>query len=203
MISVYIETNFILELAFSQEQAESCLQLLETSEQGKSKLIIPAFSIGECFETLVRRSKQRKQLAETVSTELKQLSRSLSHRSEITALDSITRLLISSLEDDKRRLDETLARLLSTCEIIPLSKEVVMNAMSYRELFGFGYQDSLIYSSVMHHLERGIDVARCFLNRNSKDFDDPDIIEMLESKNCKLLFNFDKGRDYVRGLLGI
>jgi hypothetical protein len=46
-------------------------------------------------------------------------------------------------------------------------------------------------------------VASCFLNRNSKDFDDPDIIEMLESKNCKLLFNFDKGRDYVRGLLGI
>ena len=201
MISVYIETNFILELAFSQEQAESCLQLLETSEQGKSRLIIPAFSIGECFETLVRRSKQRKQLAETVSTELKQLSRSLSYRSEITALDSITRLLISSLEDDKRRLDETLARLLSTCEIIPLSKEVVMNAMSYRELFGFGYQDSLIYSSVMHHLERSIEVPSCFLNRNSKDFDDPDIIEMLESKNCKLLFNFDKGREYVRGLL--
>jgi predicted nucleic acid-binding protein len=203
MISVYIETNFILELAFSQEQAESCRQLLETSEQGNSRLIIPAFSIGECFETLVRRSKQRKQLAETVSTELKQLSRSLSYRSEITALDSITRLLISSLEDDKRRLDETLARLLSTCEIIPLSKEVVMNAMSYRELFGFGYQDSLIYSSVMHHLERSIEVPSCFLNRNSKDFDDPDIIEMLESKNCKLLFNFDKGREYVRGLLGI
>ena len=203
MISVYIETNFILELAFSQEQAESCLQLLEITEQGKSRLIIPAFSIGECFETLVRRSKQRKQLAETVSTELKQLSRSLSYRSEVTALDSITRLLISSLEDDKKRLDETLSRLLSTCEIIPLSKEVVMNAMSYRELFGFGYQDSLVYSSVMHHLERGTEVASCFLNRNSKDFDDPDIIEMLESKNCKLLFNFDKGRDYVRGLLGI
>ena len=203
MISVYIETNFILELAFSQEQAESCLQLLEITEQGKSRLIIPAFSIGECFETLVRRSKQRKQLAETVSTELKQLSRSLSYRSGVTALDSITRLLISSLEDDKKRLDETLSRLLSTCEIIPLSKEVVMNAMSYRELFGFGYQDSLVYSSVMHHLERGTEVASCFLNRNSKDFDDPDIIEMLESKNCKLLFNFDKGRDYVRGLLGV
>ncbi len=179
MISVYIETNFILELAFSQEQAESCLQLLEITEQGKSRLIIPAFCIGECFETLVRRSKQRKQLAETVSTELKQLSRSLSYRSEVTALDSITRLLISSLEDDKKRLDETLSRLLSTCEIIPLSKEVVMNAMSYRELFGFGYQDSLVYSSVMHHLERGIEVASCFLNRNSKDFNDPDIIKML------------------------
>jgi len=203
MISVYIETNFILELAFSQEQAESCLQLLEITEQGKSRLIIPAFSIGECFETLVRRSKQRKQLAETVSTELKQLSRSLSYRSEVTALDSITRLLISSLEDDKKRLDETLSRLLSTCEILPLSKEVVMNAMSYRELFGFGYQDSLVYSSVMHHLEQGTEVASCLLNRNSKDFDDPDIIEMLESNNCKLLFNFDMGRDYVRGLLGI
>jgi predicted nucleic acid-binding protein len=192
----------------SAEALESAYFSRCPSEQGKSRLIIPAFSIGECFETLVRRSKQRKQLAETVSTELKQLSRSLSYRSEITALDSITRLLISSLEDDKRRLDETLARMLSTCEIIPLSKEVVMNAMSYREMFGFGYQDSIVYSSVMHHLELGIlelgiKVASCFLNRNSKDFDDPDITEMLESKNCKLLFNFDKGRDYVRGLLGV
>lgn len=203
MISVFVETNYILELAFSQEQALSCLRLLEISEAGKSRLIIPAYSIGECFDTLVRRSKQRKQLADTVSIELKQLSRSLSYRNEATALDSITRLLISSLEDDKRRLDETLTKLLSIAEIIPLSKEVVNNAVRYRELFGFGYQDSLVYSSVMYHLELGMEMASCFLNRNSKDFDDPDIIEMLEGKDCKMLFSFDKGSEYVSGLLMI
>ena len=179
MIVIYIETNYILELAFSQEQAESCSRLLEISEQGKSRLIIPAFSIGECFDTLVRRGKQRKQLADTVSIELKQLARSLSYRGETEALDSITRLLIQSLEDDKKRLDETLERLLTIVEIIPLSKNIIANAVRFREQFGFGYQDSLVYSSVMDHLELGTTIRSCFLNRNSKDFDDPDIVETL------------------------
>ena len=121
MILLYVETNYILELAFVQEQSESCQRLLEISEQGNSRLVIPAFSIGECFETLVRRSKKRKQLANTVSMELREISRSLSYRSEAVALDSITRLLIQSLEDDKRRLDETLSRVLAIAEIIPLA----------------------------------------------------------------------------------
>jgi predicted nucleic acid-binding protein len=201
MILLYVETNYILELAFAQEQSESCQRLLEISEQGNLKLVIPAFSIGECFETLVRRSKKRKQLANTVSMELREISRSLSYRSEAVALDSITRLLIQSLEDDKRRLDETLSRVLAIAEIIPLSNDVVTKAVRHRELFGFGYQDSLVYSSVMAHLELEASVQSCFVNRNSKDFDDPDIIEKLESKNCKMLFGFERGSEYVSGLL--
>jgi hypothetical protein len=135
--------------------------------------------------------------------ELREISRSLSYRSEAVALDPITRLLIQSLEDDKRRLDETLSRVLAIAEIIPLSNDVVTKAIRHRELFGFGYQDSLVYSSVMAHLELEASVQSCFVNRNSKDFDDPDIIEMLESKNCKMLFSFEKGSEYVSGLLRI
>jgi len=202
MISIYVETNYILELAFSQEQAQSCLHLLEIHERGAGRLVIPAFSIGECFDTLVRRSAQRKRLAETVSVELKQLSRSLAYRSEVPALDSITRLLINSLEDDKRRLDEILTRLLEVAEIVPLNQSVVMEAMGYREKYGLGYQDSLVFSSVIDHLHSVASAPSCFLNRNSKDFDDPDIVETLGKMDCKMLFSFDKGLNYVNGLLG-
>ena len=62
------------------------------------------------------------------------------------ALDSITRLLINSLEDDKRRLDEILTRLLEVAEIVPLNQSVVMEAMGYREKYGLGYQDSLVFN---------------------------------------------------------
>lgn len=202
MISVYVETNFILELAFSQEQAQSCLRLLDIHERGAARLVIPAFSIGECFETLVRRSSQRKRLAETVAVELKQLSRSLAYKSEVPALDSITRLLINSLEDDKKRLDEILARVLEVAEIVPLNKSVVIESMGYREKYGLGYQDSLVFSSVISHLCLAAGSPTCFLNRNSKDFDDPDIVERLEKMGCRMLFSFDKGIDYVNGLLG-
>ena len=201
MISIYVETNYILELAFSQEQAQSCLHLIEICERGAARLVIPAFSIGECFDTLVRRSSQRKRLAETVSVELKQLSRSLAYRSEVPALDSITRLLINSLEDDKRRLDEILTRVLKVAEIVPLDQSVVMKAIGHREKYGLGYQDSLVFSSVIDHLHSVASAPSCFLNRNSKDFDDPDIVETLEKMDCKMLFSFDKGLNYVNGLL--
>lgn len=201
MISIYVETNYILEVAFSQEQAQSCLHLLENCEQGLVRLVIPAFSIGECFDTLVRRSSQRKRLAETVSVELKQLSRSMAYRSEVPSLDSITQLLINSLEDDKKRLDEILTRVLAVAELVPLDQSVVMQAIGHRERYGLGYQDSLVFSSVIGHLHSVASAPSCFLNRNSKDFDDPDIVETLEKLDCKMLFSFDKGLNYVNGLL--
>ncbi|MEB3317107.1 MAG: PIN domain-containing protein [Cyanobacteriota bacterium] len=201
MISIYVETNYILELSFSQEQAQSCLHLLECCERGAARLVIPAFSIGECFDTLVRRSTQRKRLAETVSVELKQLSRSPAYKSEVPALDSITRLLISSLEDDKRRLDEILTRVLKVAEIVPLDQNVVTKAIGHRDKYGLGYQDSLVFSSVIDHLRSAPSTPSCFLNRNSKDFDDPDIVETFENMDCKMLFSFDKGLNYVNRLL--
>ena len=118
------------------------------------------------------------------------------------ALDSITRLLINSLEDDKRRLDEILTRVLEVAEIVPLNQNVVMEAMGYRENYGLGYQDSLIFSSVIDHLHSVASAPSCFLNRNSKDFDDPDSVETLGKMDCKMLFGFDKGLNYVNGLLG-
>ena len=73
MILLYVETNYILELAFAQEQSESCQRLLEISEQGNLRLVIPAFSISECFETLIRRSNKCKQLADAVSRKLREI----------------------------------------------------------------------------------------------------------------------------------
>ncbi len=39
--------------------------------------------------------------------------------------------------------------------------------------------------------------SKCFLNRNSKDFDDPDIVDGLSAYHCKMLFNFDDGYGYI------
>lgn len=54
---VYVESNFVLELAFLQEEHESCEELLSLSKSGDIHLVLPTFSIGEPYETWVRRSK--------------------------------------------------------------------------------------------------------------------------------------------------
>ena len=46
MVTVYVESNFILELAFLQEQHQACLRILELTEQGSIRLAVPAYCIG-------------------------------------------------------------------------------------------------------------------------------------------------------------
>ena len=96
-----------------------------------------------------------------------------------------------------------LMRILEIAEIIPLDNDVVADAINYRETFGLGCQDSLVFSSIISHLDRGAEENSCVLNRNSNDFDDPDIVETLENKNYKMLVCFEKGFHYLSGLLGM
>jgi len=62
-------------------------------------------------------------------------------------------------------------------------------------------QDSIVYASVLDHMESSESTSKCFLNRNSKDFDDPDIVETLRKHGCKMLFRFDHGHGYITSQL--
>jgi hypothetical protein len=55
-VNVYVETNFVLELAFQQEQFVSCEQILQLGEAGGIKLVIPAYSLAEPHEKIIRLS---------------------------------------------------------------------------------------------------------------------------------------------------
>ena len=48
-----------------------------------------------------------------------------------------------------------LMRILEIAEIIPLDNDVVADAINYRETFHLGCQDSLVFSSIISHLDRG------------------------------------------------
>ena len=56
---VYVETNFVLEIAREQEQVESANQILILAEQGKIELAFPSFTISEPFSTIIRQRKER------------------------------------------------------------------------------------------------------------------------------------------------
>ena len=58
-------------------------------------------------------------------------------------------------------------------------------------------QDSIVLASVLAHLELDAPVESCFLNRNTRDFDDPDIRDRLEAFRCKFFAKFDAGLAYI------
>ena len=195
---VYVESNFVLELAFLQEEHENCLELLSLSESGDICLVLPAFSIGEPYEAWVRRSKQRRGLHEQLITAIHELSRSRPYQGSSDEFQELTNLLRRSGEEEKLRLDDTLERILQTVEVIPIGLSTIRAAITFQKSLDLSPQDSIVYASILDHLSTASEEFRCFITKNSKDFANPDIENELTAYNCHLLTKFADGFGYVR-----
>lgn len=193
---VYVETNFVLELALLQEQHESCEAIVLLCQAGAIRLVLPAYSLIEPYETIVRYLKNRTRVASDLASELRQLGRTKPYRAEIDALQTFTNVLVTSQQEDSIRLRDTLDRLLSFAEIVALDA-AILNQARIHQATGMSPQDAIVYASVLHHLSASDATAKCFLNRNSKDFDDPDIEAALASNGCRMLFSFDAGLQFI------
>ena len=196
-MDVYVESNFVIEVALLQEQHESCENIIKFCESGQANLILPIYSLVEPYGTLIRYAKNRTRLSNDLATEVKQLSRSKPYQEEIEALQKVTGFLIRSQEEERERLRSTIDRLLKVAEVIPLDSQILTSAIKYQDDHDLSPPDSIAYASVLNHLSRSVSTSKCFLNRNSKDFDDPDIEEALNGYGCKMLFSFDQGYGYI------
>ena len=198
---VYVETNFVLEMAFAQEQMGSCREILSLAESGAFELAIPAFSVAESYETQTRRSRLRNELCDDIERELLLLSRSEQYSEIVISGRDVSLLLRESAEEDKERLDAVLLRVLECAVTLPVGVEVLRSAVDFQNSFGLKPADSIIYSSVLNHMATAIPQARCFLNKNSRDFATLEIREQLRRYNCRLITNFSDGLNFIRNEL--
>jgi hypothetical protein len=194
-VNVYVESNFILEIALLQEGQESCLDILATCEAGTAHLVLPAFCIAEPHETIGRRHKDRKGLLKELDSELKQLARSIAYREDVATLRNVTNLLARSADEERRRLNETFDRLLRAADIIPLDPAVLAEARRWPKL---SPQDSIIYASVLTHLQVHPRAASCFLSRDREHFHDLDLVENLARHGCRMIHDFQGGSSYLQ-----
>ena len=198
---VYIESNFVLELALLQEEHRSCDYIVSLAESQTIELVIPAFSLFEPYEVWRRRTRERTDLYELLIREMGQMARTESYAKTVEDLGNPASVLVRSGNEDKRRLDLTLGRILDCAVVIPPQRETLKDAIQFQESLGLSPQDSVVYASVMAHLPSGSSRPKCFLNRDRKDFAMPDIREGLERYNCRLITRFADGLSYINSLL--
>ena len=198
---VYAETNFILEMAFLQEEYESCEAILSNAREHKIRLVIPTFSVGECYETWVRRRRKRFDLQSQLTREMREITRSASYRGIGSESNEYASLLVRSVDEDKRRLDDTLLAVLEASELIPIDLDTARAAIEYQINQNLSPQDSIVYASVVRHLRSSATGSKCFLNRNSKDFLNPDIQDELKNYECRLITRFADGLGFINANL--
>jgi predicted nucleic acid-binding protein len=191
-VILYVESNFVLELALLQEEHAACERIVTLAESDALTLMLPAFCIGEPYEKLIRQRKRRSDLHRKLALEIRELGRSRAYAAVVDSIEEVSAVLLVSSKEEQARLDAVLHRQLGMAIVIPLDQEVLAYSLTIQKPLRLGPQDAIVYASVVTHASRsGHD--KIFLNRNSQDFLVPDIRESLERLGCKLLTSFVDG----------
>jgi predicted nucleic acid-binding protein len=194
---VFVETNFLLELAYLQEEHESCEEILALAEAGRVELMVPAFCVAEARMSHLRQIKQRAEFHDSLSRQIRELSRSKPYSDVSSRSRELISALVDSAEEERRRLRVLLDRILAAGRIVPMTAEVLRRADRAETEVDLSPQDAIDYASVVLDIEREPGAPKCFLNRNSRDFANPDIYAELGRGNCRLLPSFQDGLAFI------
>lgn len=200
-MNVYVESNFMLGQALEQEQSASCERLMDLAAAGSLRLAIPAFSLAEPHITLMHKANERRRLSTELQKQLSELGRSKPYREASSSFSEIVALLIRSEESEQAGLERAMEVILKTAEVIPLDSNVFHQAGGIQIALGMSVQDSIVLASVVRHLSDSKPAASCFLNRNTRDFDDPNVRDILDSFACKFFGRFDHALQYIEAHL--
>jgi predicted nucleic acid-binding protein len=201
-MTVYVESNFVLEQALQQEQSDSCDAIVNLAASGDISLVIPAFSLAEPHQALAQKEKTRNRLNNELQQQVSELGRSKPYRGVPDDFSALAGILIRSANQERDGLQRAIGGLLRTAEVIALDGGIVRSAGELQTAFAMSGQDAIVLASVLQHLERTKPAESCFLNRNSRDFDDPDVRERLDRFGCRFFARFDHGFQFVLARLG-
>ncbi len=100
-MTVYVESNFVLEAALQQEQSDSCEGMINLAVSGRIALVIPAFSLAEPHQALTQKEKARNRLSNELLHQLSELGRSKPYRAVPEDFSALATLLIRSAEQER------------------------------------------------------------------------------------------------------
>jgi predicted nucleic acid-binding protein len=199
---VYVESNFVLELALLQEQAAAAQTILEHAETGALTLVLPAFALSEPFATVTNQGTQRNKLSDELTRQERELGRSALHQSLAAQLKQVWTTLTEVRKAQMDSLEQTMERLLGAAQQVALDLPGFQQARLYETRYGLTPQDAIIYAVIVGDLQRRpIAEPKVFVNRNAKDFDDPGIKAELQTYNCRYIGTFADGLSYIENQL--
>jgi predicted nucleic acid-binding protein len=199
-VIVYVETNFLLELAYLQEQLGSCEGILRLAREKSITLVLPAFCVAEARATWRRRVSERQEFHSKFRVHLRDITRSEPYRALKAQFQEILDALVSGGEDVRQRLEVAVTVAADAGELISMTSHTIDLAHAIELLYSLSPQDALVLASVQSHAEQHAG-PKCFVTRDVRDFSSPVVYGDLAVEGCKVIFNFDDAVAYIKDSL--
>jgi predicted nucleic acid-binding protein len=200
-VIVLAESNFVLELALQQEQFEHAQKILELAEEKHLQLFVPACSLLEPYQTLVRRQRERKEFSRRLQGEIKLLERSALHGGMAATSQHVANTLDAGTEIERESLEGIIERLSRICTVPVLSVEIIKLGQAMQLTYGLEPQDAMVLASIDTALEGLGAGPKVFVNKNSKDFARPLVESQLEKRGCRLVTSFSSACQFIDSVL--
>ena len=190
---IFVESNFVLELAFKQEDDSYCQSILQAAEREEHQLYLPAYCLTEVFQTLGTKRIERDEMQRYLEREVKQHLRE--ERVVPTDMSNLlrlaTNLLLARTADQTTSLYSLTEKLARIAQIIPLTAAVLQAAPFAQEQYDLTPQDALVFASVKAGLQAEATFEdSLFISRNKGDFGKSNLLEDLRQLRCDYLSSF-------------
>jgi predicted nucleic acid-binding protein len=199
---VYVESNFVVEIALEQEQLSSAEAILTLAEQKEISLAFPNFILSETFERIMRERRERNILYNNLAKALTNLQRSEPHKNIMFDMEPVIKILKEAHFRQLERLHLTFERLFAIGECVSVNAACFRDALVYQQQLGLEPQDSIIYTTILADLlTRPQDEKKCFLSRDRRAFDKERSIKAeLALHNCSYIGSFADGMKHINSL---
>jgi predicted nucleic acid-binding protein len=197
-VIVYVETNFLLEIAFQQESYESCEEILRLANSASISLVLPACCVPEAYVGWCGITHRRRKFQAELQNHLREMSRSASHRGLVDRYRDVLDALVAGDEESRNRLVAAIASIETDGATIPVTALMFTMVALDEEAHSLSPQDALVLASVKSHAKKN-DGPKCFVTKD-KDFNKPAIRQELGAE-CEVLMNFDDAVAHIKNVL--
>lgn len=199
---VYVESNFIVQLALQQEEVVDAESILKLAQSGDIELAFPTFAISEPFSTITYRGIERRRVYDLLSRESTQLHRSALHQQIVPTLKSLLATWVDLGQNEISSLQSTVQLLLDAGKPIETTSFIFNQALAYQIAYGLLPQDSIIYAAIIADLQRAPhDELKCFVTSDSDFGIHPAIKSELQAYNCRHISKFSQALQFVKSIL--
>lgn len=199
-MDVFLESNFLLQLTFRQENYPFCERILRSAGPGNYALHVPQYALTEVFQKLRplrnKREDYQKYLVAQVAEYLRE------EDSDASVMDDFTRtlntLLSARTKAQTERLYSVAAEMAQIAPGPSLTATIIRDAFEQERTHRLSPQDALVYASVLAGLRELPSARPKLFVTTDEDFNTPQIRQELRTHVCDLLTNFQAAAGRLR-----